>query len=60
MQESEEMMPKWFALDEIPFDNMWADDKIWLPELLAGAEDFVYTFSFASIKDTLPKWEKLQ
>eukprot|EP00047_Mylnosiga_fluctuans_P013933 m.34239 g.34239 ORF g.34239 m.34239 type:complete len:76 (+) comp5193_c0_seq2:48-275(+) len=30
------MAPEWFALDAIPFDRMWADDKIWMPMLLEG------------------------
>lgn len=34
--ESEEMRPEWFHADEIPFDEMWPDDKYWLPMLLAG------------------------
>lgn len=34
--ETEEMMPKWFTFDEIPYDNMWADDRHWLPRTLAG------------------------
>jgi 8-oxo-dGTP diphosphatase/2-hydroxy-dATP diphosphatase len=34
--ESEEMKPQWFALHEIPYENMWPDDKLWLPMLLAG------------------------
>ena len=34
--ESEEFEPQWFGLDEIPYDNMWADDKHWLPMVLAG------------------------
>lgn len=34
--ETEEMAPRWFQLDQIPYDKMWADDKIWLPEVLAG------------------------
>lgn len=35
-KESEEMMPKWYFHHEIPFDAMWADDKHWLPAVLAG------------------------
>ena len=34
--ESEEMMPKWFDFSEIPYDKMWDDDKLWLPQILAG------------------------
>lgn len=35
-KESEEMMPKWYSQNEIPFDAMWPDDKHWLPAVLAG------------------------
>jgi len=34
--ESEEMRPQWYKLREIPYDSMWADDKHWLPLVLAG------------------------
>lgn len=34
--ESEEMKPKWFRVDEIPYDQMWPDDKYWLPMFLDG------------------------
>lgn len=34
--ESEEMRPSWFALDKIPFDEMWIDDKYWLARVLGG------------------------
>lgn len=34
--ESEEMAPTWFAQSEIPYEQMWADDPYWLPEVLAG------------------------
>lgn len=34
--ETEEMAPKWFGVDEIPYDEMWEDDRHWLPMVLAG------------------------
>ena len=34
--ESDEMRPRWFEQTEIPFDEMWADDRYWLPHLLEG------------------------
>ncbi len=34
--ESEEMKPQWFAVDKIPFKDMWPDDIFWLPEVLNG------------------------
>ena len=33
--ESEEMRPEWFHVDEIPFNEMWTSDTLWLPLLLA-------------------------
>ena len=35
-KESEEMAPKWFKLADIPFAEMWDDDKFWLPGILKG------------------------
>lgn len=35
-QETEEMMPQWYAESEIPFEKMWADDKYWVPLFLEG------------------------
>lgn len=35
-QESDEAEPIWQPVHTIPYDQMWADDRIWLPELLAG------------------------
>jgi 8-oxo-dGTP diphosphatase/2-hydroxy-dATP diphosphatase len=36
IKETEEMAPKWFKIEQIPFDQMWPDDKYWLPLLLEG------------------------
>lgn len=32
--EIDEMKPKWFHINEIPFDEMWPDDKHWFPLFL--------------------------
>lgn len=35
-QETDEAIPLWTDLDGIPYDEMWADDRIWIPLMLAG------------------------
>lgn len=35
-QETREARPEWFSIDGIPYDRMWADDRYWLPQMLAG------------------------
>ncbi|XP_074647327.1 oxidized purine nucleoside triphosphate hydrolase-like [Tubulanus polymorphus] len=35
-EESEEMRPRWFSTERIPFDEMWPDDRYWFPYLLKG------------------------
>lgn len=35
-QESEEMRPQWFNVSDVPYDDMWPDDKFWLPQVIAG------------------------
>jgi len=36
LTESPEAKPFWCPLTDIPYDEMWPDDQIWLPRLLAG------------------------
>ncbi len=33
---SPEARPEWFAVDEVPYDRMWEDDRHWLPGVLEG------------------------
>lgn len=34
--ETREAKPEWFPIAELPLDRMWADDRHWLPQMLAG------------------------
>jgi 8-oxo-dGTP diphosphatase len=36
-QETVEAVPLWTAINAIPFDEMWADDRLWFSHLLSGA-----------------------
>lgn len=35
-KETEEMSPRWFAKNKIPYAEMWPDDPYWLPQILDG------------------------
>lgn len=36
-KESEEMQPRWFNIQRIPYDRMWPDDRFWFPLYLKGS-----------------------
>ncbi|NQY66594.1 MAG: 8-oxo-dGTP diphosphatase [Flavobacteriales bacterium] len=44
-KETDEAIPIWFPEDALPYHNMWADDSIWCPKMLAG-EKFIGRFIF--------------
>ena len=57
-KETDEMKPKWYKKDELPFDSMWPDDKYWLPQVLAGSRlkaDFLF-----GIEDTLLEFNVME
>ncbi len=35
-KEGEEMRPRWYAISEIPFKEMWPDDCYWMPLFFQG------------------------
>lgn len=43
--ETDEAVPHWFPCGQIPYYNMWADDRLWLPLALKG-QYFVGHFLF--------------
>jgi 8-oxo-dGTP diphosphatase len=34
--ETEEAAPLWFEIGRLPYNEMWEDDKLWLPQALEG------------------------
>ena len=50
--ESEEMKPRWFSLEKIPYSKMWPGDKLWLPLLLSGRR-FTGTILFQNVTKVL-------
>jgi 8-oxo-dGTP diphosphatase len=34
--ESDELVPAWYLLEDVPWGQMWDDAKLWLPKVLAG------------------------
>jgi mutator protein MutT len=43
--ETEEMAPEWFKVTNVPYDAMWQDDVLWLPQVLTG-EKLTGIFTF--------------
>lgn len=44
--ESEEMLPKWFKVSDVPYDQMWADDILWMPKVFASQKvkaEFIFS-----------------
>jgi 8-oxo-dGTP diphosphatase len=50
--EGEEVIPIWFPIDQIPYENMWQDAVHWLPRILGG-ERIDARFTFKTDNETL-------
>ena len=50
--ESDEVAPRWFARDALPFAAMWDDGRFWLPRVLDG-EHFTADFLFDATNATV-------
>jgi hypothetical protein len=48
------MAPKWFDINNIPYDQMWEDDQYWLPKVLKG-ENIKAIFKFDKDLDLVKK-----
>ena len=56
MAESDEAKPFWCDLDKIPWEQMWEDDKLWLPQAMEGKK----LRGFFIFDDEKMLWEKLE
>ena len=52
--ETNEAIPLWFTFDTIPYDEMWEDDKLWLPLLIKGTS---FKGKFLFDEDTMLDYE---
>lgn len=51
---SDELDPEWFAVDAVPYGEMWDDARHWLPAVLAGGRvrrTFVFGEDLATVVD---------
>lgn len=55
-EETDEMKPRWFPIGAIPYDQMWVDDRHWLPKALKGIK-IDGEFFFADEGKTIEKFE---
>ena len=54
-QETEEAVPEWIEIDEVPYDRMWPDDKYWMPIMFEGI-NFEAVFQFDSDGENIQDW----
>ena len=55
LSESDELAPRWYKVDALPFEDMWIDAPQWLPQVLAGQfveAEFVYAGEGSSLLKT--------
>ncbi|RLF00053.1 MAG: NUDIX hydrolase, partial [Thermoprotei archaeon] len=53
---SDEAEPRWFKARDLPFNEMWVDDRVWLPHVLAGRR-VRGRFWFSEDYGELLRWE---
>lgn len=57
--ESDEMKPKWFNINKLPFNKMWSDDYLWLSHVLNNKKvqaEFAFDLDQKVVDYTLKVW----
>ncbi|WP_245683227.1 8-oxo-dGTP diphosphatase [Halovenus aranensis] len=55
-QATEEAVPEWHTAEDLPYDEMWVDDRIWMPHMLDG-QTFTGTFVLTDEGDAMHRYE---
>lgn len=55
-EETEEARPEWFEIGNLPYDQMWADDRYWMPKMFEGKQ-LNARFQFDEDGDELKNWD---
>ena len=45
------MAPRWFAFDEVPYEMMWDEHKLWMPRILKEKGDGQVVFYHVQFRD---------
>ena len=53
IEETEEMIPEWFEIENVPFDKMLPDDKEWFPIVVAGENVYGTVFLEEDLKHSI-------
>lgn len=53
---SGELEPRWFPLSSLPLEDMWDDERYWLPRVLAG-ERLAATLTYDEACETVIRFE---
>jgi 8-oxo-dGTP diphosphatase len=53
---TEEAVPEWHDADDLPYDEMWVDDRVWMPHMLQG-QSFTGTFVLTDEGDAMHRYE---
>lgn len=54
--ESDEMRPRWYDKGNVPYNDMWVDDPLWLPRVL-DSKKVVGTFHFIKQGSEIDRYE---
>lgn len=54
-EETEEARPEWFTINDMPYDQMWEDDRYWMPKMFEGKQ-IKARFQFDEEGESLQDW----